>query len=265
VAEHSTVETLAGLVAAQAVSPGASPLVQLRAAESGRPLFLVHGGQGHVATYGQLARRLTDRPVYALQSIGMQGESWPLLSIPAMARRYLERVESVDPTGPYLLGGLCMGGLVAWEMAQQLVRRERPVTLVVLLDTAVPGVAKKSWARQAGASWRDAFRILRWRLLRAAGRCRRTGSLVAYRRFVMNMNARARRRYRPVFYPGAIAVVRAQAGGSPDSDPRLGWRELARSVHSIEIGTDRAGLFTSPGVDELARQLRACLATAAAD
>ncbi|MGA3285733.1 MAG: AMP-binding protein, partial [Verrucomicrobiota bacterium] len=61
--EYSTIERLAGLVAGYVVIPSPSPLVPLRAADAGRPLFLIHSGQGDVTTYGLLVRRLPGRPI----------------------------------------------------------------------------------------------------------------------------------------------------------------------------------------------------------
>ncbi|HYA78975.1 MAG TPA: AMP-binding protein, partial [Candidatus Nitrosopolaris sp.] len=142
--EHETIEKLATLLANQVVIPSPSPLVPLRAGTTGRPLFLIHGGKGDVATYGLLTRRLPGRPIYGLQSIGLQGESWPLMSIPAMARRYLSEVIARDSTGPYLLAGTCMGGRIAFEMAQILVERGRPVGLLALLDTNRPAPNSQS-------------------------------------------------------------------------------------------------------------------------
>src|SRR4029450_4149170 len=98
--EHSTIEKLARVIPGQALRRSNGPLVLLRKSESGRPLFLIHNGHGSVACYGQLARRLSPRPIYGLQSIGLSGESWPLMSIAAMARCYLREVIARDPTGP---------------------------------------------------------------------------------------------------------------------------------------------------------------------
>ncbi|MGA3285473.1 MAG: non-ribosomal peptide synthetase, partial [Verrucomicrobiota bacterium] len=61
--EHETIEKLAALLANHAVIPSPSPLVPLRAADAGRPLFLIHSGQGDVTTYGLLVRRLPGRPI----------------------------------------------------------------------------------------------------------------------------------------------------------------------------------------------------------
>ncbi len=163
------------LAAGHVVTPSPSPLVTLRAGGAGRPLFLIHSGQGDVASYGLLARRLPERPIYGLQSVGLQGESWPLISIPAMARRYLPEIIAKDPTGPYLLGATCMGGMVAFEMAQMLVRQGRKVGLLALLDVNYP---LPKWQhpdlieRLYGPirdPVRDAFRMLRWFIVRAVG------------------------------------------------------------------------------------------------
>ncbi|RKH24400.1 thioesterase domain-containing protein, partial [Corallococcus sicarius] len=92
-----------------------TPLVLLEKGAPGhRPLFFVHPGGGNVLAYGELARRLgPSQPVYGLQSRGLDGR--PVAeSVEEMAALYLEAVRSVQPQGPYLLGGWSMGGVVAY-------------------------------------------------------------------------------------------------------------------------------------------------------
>ena len=263
--EHGTVEKLAMLLAGHVVMPSPSPLVLLRAGNSGRPLFLIHTGQGDVATYGLLARRLPGRPIYGLQSIGLQGESWPLMSVPAMAQRYLREIIAKDPTGPYLLAATCMGGMVAFELAQMLVRQGRQVGLLALLDVRYP---LPSWRHHKLTERlygplrdpvRDAFRILRWSILRAAGLGRRTRWLPAYRSFVAHMNSRADRSYKPEFYPGTATLFITADTKFPREDLRLLMRHYVQEARVITVPGIRRGLFVPPAVDELARQLQACL------
>ena len=263
--EHSTIEKLAALVAGQAVVVSPKPLVVLRSAPGGRPLFLVHSGQGDVAFYGQLVRRLSGRPIYGLQSIGLQGEGWPLRSIPAMAERYLRDVIQADPTGPYLLAGTCMGGMVAFEMAQQLGRLGRQVGLLALLDAPHP---RPSWThprwteRLAGPvrdQVRDAFRILRWSLARAVGIGRSARWFPAYRRFVANMNSRANRSYRPAPYAGTLTLIVTADTPNEGENLRLMMARKADETRTITISGKRAGLFLPPTVDELAQALSTCL------
>jgi amino acid adenylation domain-containing protein len=266
--EHSTLERLAGLVAGYVVIPSPSPLVTLRTADAGRPLFLVHSGQGDVTSYGLLVRRLPGRPIYGLQSVGLQGESWPLMGIPAMAQRYLREIVAKDPTGPYLLGATCMGGMVAFEMAQRLVRQGRKVGLLALFDVPCPlpiwqhhDLIERLYGPLRDPV-RDGFRMLRWAIIRAAGLSRNPRVAIAYRRFVSHMNGRANRRYRPEFFPGTITLFNTVESKFPREDRRLLMRRYARETQVIALPGNRSGLFVPPAVDELARQLQSALALA---
>ena len=266
--EHSTIERLAGLVAGYVVIPSPSPLVTLRTADAGRPLFLVHSGQGDVTSYGLLVRRLPGRPIYGLQSVGLQGESWPLMGIQAMAQRYLREIVAKDPTGPYLLGATCMGGMVAFEMAQMLVRQGRKVGLLALFDVPCPlpiwqhhDLIERLYGPLRDPV-RDGFRMLRWAIIRAAGLSRNPRVAIAYRRFVSHMNGRANRRYQPEFFPGTITLFNTVESKFPREDRRLVMRRYARETQVILLPGNRSGLFARPVVDELARQLQSALALA---
>ena len=102
--EYNTIERLAALIAGQVLGPSPNPLVLLRAADGGRPLFFIHTGQGEVTIYIPLARRLKERPVYGLQSVGLQGECWPLSSVEAMARRFLPKILAQGSAWPVSAG-----------------------------------------------------------------------------------------------------------------------------------------------------------------
>jgi pimeloyl-ACP methyl ester carboxylesterase len=255
--ERHTIEQLADLVASRAVSTASAALVKLRNNGTGQPLFLVHGGKGDITTYGQLAKRIPGRPVYAFQAIGLNGESWPLTSIPAMAGRYLRELIDVDPTGPHLLAGTCMGGLIAFEMAQQLTRSGREVGLLALIDSDFPTRVGRRlrWSERVVEPVRDAMRILRWWMLRGAGLGRDRRWLPAYRKFVHNMNARARRAYRPCRYPGTITLFLASDANCQGVDLRLILRSYARESRVVSIAGRRSDLFRPPAVDDMAHQL----------
>jgi thioesterase domain-containing protein/acyl carrier protein len=103
------------------------------------PLFCVHGSGGHVLNFRDLSIALgPTQPFYGLQASGVDGVSPPHGSIEEMATAYLEEVRGIQPHGPYVLGGYSGGGLVALEMARQLVVAGEPVDNVVLLDTYPP-------------------------------------------------------------------------------------------------------------------------------
>ncbi len=116
-------------------------LVKIKAGrDTARPIFLVHPIEGHVYFYQNLAQSLNSgRPVYAFQAPGVADDSQPLSRIETMAAHYLATMQAVQPEGPYLLGGASFGGVVAFEMAQQLRQRGQPVELLFLIDAPAVG------------------------------------------------------------------------------------------------------------------------------
>jgi len=263
---HSTVESLAAEAANQTIRHDPSPLIALRTASPGQPLFLVPGGHGHVSAFGQLARQLPDRPVYAFQAPGLEAECWPLMSIPAIASRYIQEVLALHPVEPVHLGGLCVGGTIVFEMARQLVTQGCPVGLVALIETHHPdhkGRAAPLASRLQNAV-RDGFRILRWRLIRAVGLGRGPEWLPVYRRFIANMYGRARRRYRPGYYAGPLTLVLAGDTHPREiDDPRLWMGRHAAGVRKIALPHPLSGLFAQPCVEDLATALQSWMNSAA--
>jgi amino acid adenylation domain-containing protein len=113
------------------------PLVPLQIFGERPPLFLAHPAGGHVVCYRGLAVMLaTEQPVYGLQPLGVQRGETPIPSIEEMAAYYVAAVREMRPRGPYRLGGWSFGGVVAWEMAQQLDAAGEDVDVLALFDTA---------------------------------------------------------------------------------------------------------------------------------
>ena len=76
--------------------------------------------------------------MYGLQAMGLDGESEPYTRVEQMAKSYVDAIQTVQPQGPYLLGGHCFGAVVAFEMAQQLQRQGQEVALLAILDAPAP-------------------------------------------------------------------------------------------------------------------------------
>jgi amino acid adenylation domain-containing protein len=120
--------------------PQSSPvLVNIQPHGPSAPFFCVHPVGGQVISYGELSRELgLDQPFYGLQSPPANFFPETNVSIEQMAALYIREIRSVQPVGPYLLGGWSMGGLVAWEMAQQLAKEDETIGLLALIDTTPP-------------------------------------------------------------------------------------------------------------------------------
>jgi thioesterase domain-containing protein len=148
--EASTIAALADKLRSQADGDDWPTLVPIQEGSPEQtPLYLVHGGGGHVLIFTKLARHLpATQPVYAFQAQGLDGETQPIASIEEMAAHYVEALLNQQPQGPYQLGGYSMGGAVAFEMAQQLVARGHQVDFVGIIDTPAQHPSLK-WVRLA--------------------------------------------------------------------------------------------------------------------
>ncbi len=134
-----TIEQLASCLRASADSFSWSPLVAIQSSGDKRPFFCVPGVGGNVIYLYELARHLGfDQPFYGFCAKGLDGESEPLIRVEDIATYYIEAMQTLQPNGPYLLGGHSFGGVVAFEMAQQLRKMGHEVALVAIIDALAP-------------------------------------------------------------------------------------------------------------------------------
>lgn len=103
------------------------------------PLFLVHPPGGIVACYQTLARLMPkEQPVFGIRSRGLYGDEELPTTLEEMASEYVHEIRAVRPNGPFVIGGWSLGGVIAYEMAQQLLAAGETVEHLVMLDTTVP-------------------------------------------------------------------------------------------------------------------------------
>jgi thioesterase domain-containing protein len=122
----------------EAATARRSSLVALQSSGS-RPAFYGVPADGDVFTYLRLARQLgPDQPFYAFEAPGIDGTEAPLTSIERLAARHLADLRAFQPNGPYLIGGFCLGGIVAFELARQLRAQGQDVALLALFETPSP-------------------------------------------------------------------------------------------------------------------------------
>jgi len=113
-----------------------SALVEIQPTGTKRPFFCVHPIGGEVFCYAELAHQLgSEQPFYGLQALRQSHQQKPFQTIEEMACSYIAELQEVQPDGPYLLGGWSMGGVIAFEMAQQLSQRGQKVALLALFES----------------------------------------------------------------------------------------------------------------------------------
>jgi len=128
-----TIADLAAVLTQANWTPPWQSLVAIQAEGASTPLFMVPGVGGNVLVFAKLAKLLgADQPIYGLQARGLDGKETPFTSVPDMATHYVQAMKQVHPQGPFLIAGVCTGGLIAYEMARQLRAENKEVTIFML-------------------------------------------------------------------------------------------------------------------------------------
>ncbi len=135
--QHPSVESAAALLSQGAVGGQPDGLVVVRAGSHGTPLFLMHEFSGRDVYFPTLARHIGGEfPIYGLPGVPL-GQA-QLRTLECMAQRMVGIIRAVQPHGPYRLAGWSFGGVLAHEVAQQLLGLDEPVEFIGMLDSYAP-------------------------------------------------------------------------------------------------------------------------------
>ncbi|MGH2368552.1 MAG: thioesterase domain-containing protein, partial [Chloroflexota bacterium] len=130
-----TVEQLAGEIERRAPGTPHSSIVPIQPAGARPPFFAIHPMGGDVLLYRDLGRLLgPDQPLYGIRARGLDGNQEPHTDIEVMAADYVDQLRTMQPQGPYFLGGLSAGAVIAFEMARQLTTGGQQVALLASFD-----------------------------------------------------------------------------------------------------------------------------------
>jgi amino acid adenylation domain-containing protein len=267
-----------------------SSLVPMRAGQGERALYLVGWAGGEVLGYRALVERLGEEvPVVGLRAPGADGERLPLGSVQALAAHYVAEIRKAQPQGPYLIGGYCFSGLVAYEMARQLAAEGQEIEMVALIDAYFHGSSRRpsrlevervkmrefmdgsmrgkaGWLRRRAGSLRarlsDGFYLrsgrIAYELLALRGSERPLPRLPW--RLVLVASSRAREAYAPPSSDVTIDFFRAQRGRDERPTP---WEGIAGEVrlHQVVVpDIDHASMMHEPHVQVLADAIKGTLA-----
>jgi amino acid adenylation domain-containing protein len=270
-----TIEQLAVIVRQEGTAPAWSCLVPIQTAGTNPPFFCIHGANGAVVRFHALSQYLgSDQPFYGLQAQGLDPGHASHTSIEEMAAYYIPLIRKVQPRGPYFLGGYSLGGAIAFEMAQQLIRQGESVAMVVLFDTNFPlpkdsargDVASTSSAllglfRVPAAERRAYLERMITAPLRMYQRHKLVSTLPPIVKKVRTACFDAESNYQPKPYAGHVILFRSNHKPLGQiTDPRAGWTRYAtRGLEIHEIKGNHENILLEPQVRFVAEQLKACL------
>ena len=266
--------------------PAWSPLTPLQPQGTLPPLFLIHPGGGSVLNYQKLVSYLgQDRPIYGLEARGFEPGQLADNSIETMAKDYLQVIKTVQPEGPYHLAGWCLGGTIAWEMAQQLtLAGEQPPRLIFMDVNSLMAVDQIPDATDLLAELVGRHLALPSDELNLLNRHLRTMSWEDQLSYIISEAERrnisvspgfgveqlncivqvqaghdqAAQDYVPQPYAGELVLLQAKDGVAAHADePTLGWHNLAQQVTFDWVPGDHMSMMRAPQyVEVLAQRLQ---------
>ena len=280
-----TIRELAEILQRETSATGWAPLVAIQPDGSRPPLFCIHGADGNVFIYRNLSRHLgPDQPFYGLQARGLDGSCPPLTRIEDMAALYIKEIRRAQPHGPYFLGGYCMGGTIAFEVAQQLQAAGERIALLALFDTTdwsnipVPSfwgkcyrsaerlvfhaanffrldsLGKAKFFSEKAIAFRNRIPVWRGMLFATFGKHSRARiSEFRVSGQIWRANDLACVNYVPKPYTGVIADFRPMKQYRMYDQPSAKWDLLAQGGHDVVIlPVYPAGMLLNPFVEHLA-------------
>jgi thioesterase domain-containing protein len=291
-----TVRRLAEILSQAPLGPPGNGLVVLQSGRQGPPLFMVHLVDGQLILYRELVARLgADLPIYGFELASDPGSPPVLTTFEELAAKYVQQMRVKQPTGPYFLCGYCWAGELTFEMARQLVAAGQEVAFLALIDSRCRNVGRRPYHRRLARSARKYWKLFTQNVRRLAALehaaipaflqeraeniTMRLFGVKAYRwslqlgrpvlpllRQPSRALEQAARCYQPSPYPGSITLFKARLPDSPASaEGTLGWARVAMGgVEVHDVPGEHMTIIHEPQVEELARQLRACLDSARA-
>jgi amino acid adenylation domain-containing protein len=254
-------------------------IVPMRSGDNRQPLFLIHAGGPSVLFYQPLVQQLrSDRTIYGIESAFLHGKRPDLNTIELVAQEYLQQIRTLQPQGPYHFAGSSFGGIVAYEMAQQLQQAGERVAALILLDRATPldryyllggpdgqtmlqalftlkrTFVTQSLRRLLPLSMRQWYWKIQGRRYRWA---RKIGlKIAADRQEIYCRHIEILESYIPKPYGDQVCIIRAYA--SPKCErllkPDLGWSAYAETQVWVNSG-GHMSMFDRPHVELLAQQI----------
>jgi thioesterase domain-containing protein/acyl carrier protein len=282
--EAPTIEKLAKLISKETNTSSNSWLNPPQPNNSRPILFCIPPAGNSLLGFANLVRHLgVDQPFYVPQPLGLESDTTPHERVEDMAAHYIQEIQTIQPVGPYYLGGRCFGGIVAFEMARQLTQQGEKIALLALIDGGLPpniyhklrNLDGSKKAKSLAQYWQSfayfcgsgqLLTILKYRyqqkLRKLKERFFPTSTPVDPRmanvQKVFRSHMKARANYSPSSsYAGKITIF---ASGTLRLDQQASWQELTTEPIDFHfVGGSHGTIDQEPYVGILATKLKACL------
>ncbi len=132
---YPTVRELAINIHEQGILSKLECVVKLNKGGNKKNIFIIHPMNGQVYIYKELAKLLEhDYNIYGIQARGIVRRSRLAQSFPEMVEDYIYQMRFIQPEGPYLIMGHCIGDLIAFRMVKRLEEIKCKVECMIMTD-----------------------------------------------------------------------------------------------------------------------------------
>jgi thioesterase domain-containing protein/acyl carrier protein len=271
--QEGTIENLARILSSNnQTRQMSSSLVSIQSFGSKQPLFCIHGGGGEVLIYRHLATELgSDQPLYGLRYPNC--ENTDKITVESLAEKYVKEIRKIQSNGPYSLLGFCIGGAIAYEMAQKLIEAEEEVSVLTIFNFANPQKIPLIIPKEMPLNKKiinKITKIYKMSMKQRAFFVKQTfqkalGKLIA-RNTTENKELNgmtqtrttlraATRGYKPNPYPGKILLISGDRYN--DYEQNLGWETVDNgSIEVYKIRVDHDRFLKKPNIEIVGKYLK---------
>ncbi len=288
---NPTIEQLATLLPSNEDSLPWSSLVSIQKNGDQPPLFCIHPAGGNVLCYQYLSYFLgSEQPFYGIQPVGTNPQNEPHTSIEQMATHYIQELKTVQPHGPYFLLGWSLGGIIAFDMACQLVNQDEQVAFLGLIDSRPCTSTEQELEPESDSALLinliekglnlnhylglclEEFRQLApdEQLIQITKQAKQKKLIPEDFDFDLDqarcllitykLNCQAWRNYSPRYYSNPISLFKAtERDKALKNDVTYDWNQLAEKVETYPVPGTHLSMVEPPHVETLARQIQKSL------
>jgi thioesterase domain-containing protein len=225
----------------------------------------------------------SNQPLYGCQSVGLDCYQAPHTQVEQMATSYIQELKTIQPHGPYLISGWSLGGLIAFEMAQQLTDQGEQIAFLGLIDVypstvyTFPDASTEVKDDQLLVSLFGhdlGLTLIQLQQLEPVSRTSYVTKIAKQKHLVSDdfdlvqstkvykLNVQAGRDYKPKYYPGQIVIFQASERHpwiAADIDFESSWDSLVTGIETCLVPGNHENIVTPPRVKILAQYIQTYL------
>ncbi|AWW31715.1 non-ribosomal peptide synthetase [Echinicola strongylocentroti] len=288
--KHATVRGFAAILdnknQTQAQNKEWSSLLPIKPSGHKAPIYMVHGVAANITNYFKLIDHVDkDQPLYGLQAKGLNGTDSPNIGMENIAAHYVNEIIEHNPEGPYHIGGYSFGGYVAFEMAKQLIKRNKKMGKLIIFDTSIDQETaissgflekaakefqKRKVEMQLLVNAPQTFRITKGRMIKRKAeeilikmgiqKEKDPMDRAAIIKKIKKINTDAIENYKLAPIDMDLVLFKAKIKLTAVQDAEFyGWSSYANSVKVIDVDGDHNSMFDPPFVKPFAQKLQSLL------